>query len=292
MPWFRMYVDFLNDPKLIALAFEDQRHFIGLLALKSDGALDSGCEPELLDRIVAQRLWIDQAVIREVKKRLMAAGLISDCWQPLAWEKRQFRSDSSKERVAKFRAKKKAGAGEQNGNGEGNATGNEGGNGGETLQKRPSNAVDTEADTDTETKVDKTEKEQESVGSARPAAAPASAPPSAAPTDKAKGTRLSKDWVLPKRWGEWALQERQDLTAEDVRREAACFADHWHGKAGADARKADWEATWRNWIRRVDRRKAAGAAQAGAPNKQEALEQRNRSVGAAWASQGGGHAAA
>lgn len=153
-PWFRMYVDFLNDPKLIALAFEDQRHFIGLLALKSDGALDSGCAPELLDRIVAQRLWIDQAVIREVKKRLIAAGLISDCWQPLAWEKRQFASDSSKERVAKFRAKKKAAAGGEDGgqcgNGDGNDQGNDGGNDDETLQKRRSNAVDT--DTDTEVK--------------------------------------------------------------------------------------------------------------------------------------------
>ena len=103
---------------------------------------------------------------------------------------------------------------------------------------------------------------------------------------------MAKDWVLLKSWGDWALEERKDLTAEDVRREAACFADHWHGKAGADARKADWEATWRNWIRRVDRRKAAGAGQTGAQNKQEALEQRNRSVGEAWASQGGSHAAA
>jgi hypothetical protein len=56
--------------------------------------------------------------------------------------------------------------------------------------------------------------------------------------------------MLPKAWGEWALAERTDLTADDVRREAACFADHWRGKAGADARKADWEATWRNWVRR------------------------------------------
>ena len=87
LPWFRMYVDFLNDPKLIALAFEDQRHFIGLLALKSDGVLDEDVPSELLDRIVAQRLWIDHAVIREVKKRLMAARLIDRDWQPIDWEK-------------------------------------------------------------------------------------------------------------------------------------------------------------------------------------------------------------
>ena len=36
MPWFRMYADFLNDPKLVALAFEDQRHFIGLIFTRDD----------------------------------------------------------------------------------------------------------------------------------------------------------------------------------------------------------------------------------------------------------------
>lgn len=136
MPWFRMYTDFLNDPKMIALAFEDQRHFIGILALKSDGALDSVVEESLMDRIVAQRLWIDHGVIREVKRRLVAAGLIDTFWQPLAWDKRQFKSDSSKDRVAKFRASKKDGNGEV------------------TLQQRKSNAVDADTDTDADTEKD------------------------------------------------------------------------------------------------------------------------------------------
>lgn len=93
LPWFRMYADFLNDPKLISLAFEDQRHFIGVLALKCDGAIDDVADGDLLDRIVAQRLWIDHAVIRDVKRRLIAAGLIDARWRPLAWDKRQMRSD-------------------------------------------------------------------------------------------------------------------------------------------------------------------------------------------------------
>lgn len=110
LPWFRMYVDFLNDPKMIALAFEDQRHFIGLLALKSDGALDVDIDEALLDRIVAQRLWIDHAVIREVKKRLVAGGLIDKHWQPLAWNKRQMHSDkdpTGAERQRRFRDRQK-----------------------------------------------------------------------------------------------------------------------------------------------------------------------------------------
>ena len=113
LPWFRMYVDFLNDPKLVRLAFEDQRHFIGVLALKCDGAIDDVADGDLLDRIVAQRLWIDHAVIRDVKRRLIAAGLIDASWQPLAWEKRQMRSDvdaTGAERQRRYRESKKRNA--------------------------------------------------------------------------------------------------------------------------------------------------------------------------------------
>lgn len=110
LPWFRMYADFLNDPKLISLAFEDQRHFIGVLALKCDGAIDDVADGDLLDRIVAQRLWIDRAVIRDVKRRLISAGLIDARWQPLAWEKRQMRSDvdaTGAERQRRYREAQK-----------------------------------------------------------------------------------------------------------------------------------------------------------------------------------------
>ncbi|MBK1782542.1 hypothetical protein JHL22_15120 [Advenella sp. WQ 585] len=110
MPWFRMYTDFLNDPKMISLAFEDQRHFVGILALKSDGMLEQDCDPELMDKIVAQRLWIDRGVIREVKKRLVNAGLIYEDWQPVAWNKRQKISDhdsTNAERQKRYRIRQK-----------------------------------------------------------------------------------------------------------------------------------------------------------------------------------------
>jgi hypothetical protein len=50
-------------------------------------------------------------------------------------------------------------------------------------------------------------------------------------------------------WGEWAMAEFPHWTADAVRMEADKFADHWRAKAGKDARKADWLATWRNWCR-------------------------------------------
>lgn len=34
-----------------------------------------------------------------------------------------------------------------------------------------------------------------------------------------------------------------------VETEAAAFVDYWHAKPGKDGRKADWAATWRNWVR-------------------------------------------
>lgn len=107
LPWFRCYVDFLEDPKMVGLAFEDQRHFLAVCALKAKGTLDQNCTPDMLNRIVSQNLWIDYAIIGDVKKRLIDAGLIDEFWQPLAWEKRQAKSDSSTERVRRHREAKR-----------------------------------------------------------------------------------------------------------------------------------------------------------------------------------------
>jgi hypothetical protein len=91
--WLRFYHDFLTDEKIIQIAFEDQRHYLGVLILKSNGTLDKSVKPDLLDKIVAQSLWIGHDAIREVKQRLISVGLIDAHWQPLGWEKRQRLSD-------------------------------------------------------------------------------------------------------------------------------------------------------------------------------------------------------
>jgi len=49
------------------------------------------------------------------------------------------------------------------------------------------------------------------------------------------------------------------------RREAASFRDYWHSKAGRDATKTDWSATWRNWVRRAA--KTTGPTQAPVKSK-------------------------
>lgn len=71
-----------------------------------------------------------------------------------------------------------------------------------------------------------------------------------------KGTRLAEEWELPRPWGIWALE--QGLTIPEVREQGARFKDYWRGVPGAKGRKADWEATWRNWIRRVIEERSTG----------------------------------
>ena len=75
-----------------------------------------------------------------------------------------------------------------------------------------------------------------------------SPPSTPQPQKKKGGTRLPDDWHLPLDWGNWAVGE--GLTADEVRKEGERFKDYWIAKAGKDAAKLDWAATWRNWIRR------------------------------------------
>jgi len=64
---------------------------------------------------------------------------------------------------------------------------------------------------------------------------------------KKTAKRLPDDWVLPMEYGSWAVSEGWSESA--VRLEADRFKDYWIAKAGRDAVKLDWLATWRNWIR-------------------------------------------
>ncbi|WGS53549.1 hypothetical protein LFL96_21050 [Paraburkholderia sp. D15] len=118
--------------------------------------------------------------------------------------------------------------------------------------------------------------------------ASASPNPPAARSDRSRATRLPTDWALPKKWGEWALNERPDWNADMVRKVADQFRDHWLAEGGAKARKADWEATWRNWVRREKSLSGAANAKTGATpiNRQEALEARNQQVAQRWANGG------
>lgn len=253
LPWFRAYTRMVDDDKLKLLAFEDRWHFVALLCLKGEGLLDKGDAPGLLMRKVAVKLGLDVRSLEEVARRLAEVGLIDQATlQPEKWDGLQMRSDSdttAAERKKRQRAREKAAkpAPRNDVTGDGVPVTD-----GSRVTGTDVTRTDIDTDIDKETKVDKTEVELDSVGG--PAVPPAK---TSAPK---KAERLSPTWTLRKAWGDWALAERPDFTQADVRKQAEMFRDHWVAKSGKDATKLDWEATWRNWIRKCDgpRNKSSG----------------------------------
>lgn len=93
-------------------------------------------------------------------------------------------------------------------------------------------------------------------------------------------TRLPDDFTLTDE--RRLVAEAEKLPAE---RTFAKFCDHWRAASGARARKADWDATWRNWCRNeIDRGVSNGAR--GQGPKPSAVEAVRRAT-AEWAEQRG-----
>jgi uncharacterized protein YdaU (DUF1376 family) len=70
-----------------------------------------------------------------------------------------------------------------------------------------------------------------------------------------RGTRLPADCLLPPDWFEFCKQERPDLVPRQVFDE---FRDYWIAQPGQKGVKTDWNATWRNWVRRQNQARTAG----------------------------------
>jgi len=147
LPWFRLYSEFLTDPKVQMLSEVDQRRFVMLLCIRcSNGHVTLHETGETLhvtnaalhETKVAFQLRITKAQWRKTKANLMAQNLIDELGNPTAWDKRQYVSDSSTARVSKHRAKKK-----------------EAGKEAPKNMKRYSNGDVTPPDTDTDTDTDK-----------------------------------------------------------------------------------------------------------------------------------------
>ena len=128
-----MYSEAIDDEKLRLLAFEDRWHFVALLCCKAQGLLDG--TDALTRRKVSVKLGLDSRELEEVARRLAEVGLIdAQTLQPVAWDRRQFKSDDSKERVRSYRERVKR---------ECNVT--------VTPDNSDSNAVVTSQETETET---------------------------------------------------------------------------------------------------------------------------------------------
>lgn len=104
--WFRLYAEVLNDPKVQKLAADDFRSWVNLLCLACE---NEGKIPDVAD--VSFALRMPEHGVLTLLERLSSGGLIDrmsggpDGWHyaPHCWAKRQYKSDTSTERVKRFR---------------------------------------------------------------------------------------------------------------------------------------------------------------------------------------------
>jgi hypothetical protein len=101
-PWFRLYTEFASDPKVQLLDETLQRRFVMLLC-----AAGAGITPTSDVSQVDFVLRIGVSECERTRSILVSKGLIGEDWFPRKWTKRQFESDSSTERVKRFRKRQK-----------------------------------------------------------------------------------------------------------------------------------------------------------------------------------------
>lgn len=106
LQWFRLYHRIVDDEKLRLLAFEDRWHFVALCCLKADGLLDTPND-NLRSRKIAVKLGVQLRELDEIGRRLQEVDLVDENLSPVAWDELQYKSDSSQERVKRYREARK-----------------------------------------------------------------------------------------------------------------------------------------------------------------------------------------
>lgn len=98
--WFRLYKEFSTDPKIQMLSEAYQRRFIMLLCNRC------GKDNETFqDSYMAFQMRISESEWAETKKEFIRLNLCDSHNNPTNWDKWQYKSDSSTERVRRFREK-------------------------------------------------------------------------------------------------------------------------------------------------------------------------------------------
>ena len=101
-PWFRLYSEFAHDPKVQSMSEAMQRRLIMVLCMRCGND-----HVTLQDDEVAFHWRISNEELADTKALFIRKGFIDEDWNPLNWDKRQFVSDSSAERIRRHREHKK-----------------------------------------------------------------------------------------------------------------------------------------------------------------------------------------
>jgi len=100
--WFRLYSEFSTDPKVQMMSESDQRRLVMILCTRCNG------DALLSDDEISFLLRVDPESWGKTKALFVSKGFIDESNAIINWDKRQFVSDSSAERVQKYRANRKS----------------------------------------------------------------------------------------------------------------------------------------------------------------------------------------
>lgn len=229
--WFRFHDEALNDPKIQKLDGETFKAWVNMLCIASQ---NNGVLPSIDDLAFALRRSPND--VQTLVERLLNGGLIDKRnggangahYAPHGWDKRQYKSDTSNDRVKRYRDKK-------------------------------CNVTVTPPETDTETDTEGSSLRSEPiettgvVSPAQPDFLPAAEienHPIAKPKKPAKRqTVSSKRTVIP----DWAgdspdaskAYDASGLPDGEYETILAAFRNH-HKQHGS--LMADWDAAWRTWV--------------------------------------------
>jgi hypothetical protein len=219
MNWFRLWHDMPNDPKWRSIARASDRPISEVIAVFvhmmvcASAATERGRMQGWIDEDVASALDMEPDHVLAIREAMQ--GRVIEGNLLTGWETRQpLREDESAERTKQWRERKR-------------------------TQRDGHERDVTQGDAPEERREEKIREEKSKASSPSPKNG----------SGAAYGSRFALE-SLPDEWAAFAAGLGWDR--DRVERTFASFADYWRGAAGAKGRKADWQATWRNWCRRSD----------------------------------------
>lgn len=123
--------------------------------------------------------------------------------------------------------------------------------------------------THTQNKIDNSLSERGGLGG-RDAPPSADAPGAKKGNQKKRGTRLPDDWWPDGTLRAWAREHGRSL---DLKTVTETFRDYWVAQSGQKGVKLDWDATYRNWIRREMKDANGRAAKTGTGDREQRLRE-------------------
>ncbi len=211
MLWFRLHAKILHDPIVQTLEPEIYRFYINCLCYAAER--EEGGNLGEISEI--------SFVLRETKSSVSSAfhvlekvGLIETVGETFhipQWKKKQYKSDTSTERVKKYRAKRKRSR--------------------NVTVTAPEQSRTDIKDNDKSLSKNSGSKSSKQKGLNR---------------GKRIDAEFGEDWHLPEKYLAYAIGK--EFTKPEIEIEFEKFTNYWKAKSGSNAIKRDWLATWRSWV--------------------------------------------